>query len=264
MFRLIRIEWLKLRKYKTFWILLILSLAFSASWNYFLATTIKEKKEKTLAHNPLAHILPNPYELPATWQMVSYINSYFVLALGILMILLLTNEYNFRTSRQNIIDGLTRTQFAVSKLLIMVVLAILATAVTFAATIFVGKEITGSLEGLWDNVYLISYFFVQTIMYLIVALLIAMLVKRSGLAIGLYFFIMVADTILGGILNKYVSPVGYFLPIDATDYLIPNPLRKFIPDEERPADRIILSFSAGYILLFIFLFINYFKKADLK
>jgi ABC-2 type transport system permease protein len=264
MFHLLRIEWLKLRRYKAFWILLILSLVFSSGWNYFLATTIRESKKNAAAKNPMAQILPNPYQFPGTWQMVCYVNSYFLLTLGILMILLLTNEYNFRTNRQNIIDGLTRTQFAVSKLLIMLGLAILTTAVTFGTTIFVGKEISGSTDGQWENSYLISYFFVQSIMYMLVALLIAMLVKRSGLAIGLYFFLMVADSILGGVLNKYVHPAGYFLPIDGTDNLIPNPVRKFVPDTDRPRDNIIVSFSVGYILLFIFLFINYFRKADLK
>jgi ABC-2 type transport system permease protein len=264
MFRLLKIEWLKLRRYKAFWILLILCLGFSSGWNYFLATTIRENKKNAAAHNPLAHILPNPYQFPGTWQMTCYVNSYFLLTLGILLILLLTNEYNFRTSRQNIIDGLTRTEFAVSKLFIMVVLAILATVVTFGTTIFVGKEISESTDGMWENSYLISYFFVQSLMYMLVALLLGMVVKRSGLAIGLYFFIMIADSILGGVLNKYAHPAGYFLPVDGTDNLIPNPVRRFVPDADRPKDNIIISFSIAYILLFIFLFINYFRKADLK
>jgi ABC-2 type transport system permease protein len=264
MFHLLRIEWLKLRSYKAFWILLILTIGFSSGWNYFLATTIRESKKNAIAKNPMAHILPNPYELPGTWQMVCYVNSYFVLTLGILMILLLTNEYNFRTSRQNIIDGLTRADFAISKLLLMLGLSIVATAITFGTTVFVAKEISGSSEGMWDNVYLLGYFFVQCLMYLLVALLIAMLVKRSGLAIGLYFFLMIADSILGGVLNRYVHPLGYFLPIDGTDNLIPNPVRKFVPDADRPDDKIIISFSVGYIVLFVFLFLNYFRKADLK
>jgi hypothetical protein len=75
---------------------------------------------------------------------------------------------------------------------------------------------------------------------------------------------MVADTILGGVLNKYVHPAGYFLPLEGTDYLTPNPFRKFIPDANRPGDNAMLAFAAAYILLFIFLFINYYRKADLK
>ncbi len=146
----------------------------------------------------------------------------------------------------------------------MFLLAILATAITFITVIFVGKAVSDSSETLWQNTHFIGYFFIQSIMYLLVALLLSMLVKRSGLAIGLYFFVMVADTILGGVLNKYVHPAGYFLPIDGTDYLIPSPVRKFIPDANRPGNNLIVSFSIGYLLLFIFLFINYYRKADLK
>lgn len=264
MFTLLKIEWLKLRRYKAFWILLILFLFFSSGWNYFLANNIRENKTNNVSHNTIARMIPNPYELPGTWQMVCYVNSFFLLTLGILMILLLTNEYNFRTNRQNIIDGLSRVQFAVSKLLVMFLLAILATAITFITVIFVGKAVSDSSEALWQNIHFINYFFIQSLMYLLVALLISMLVKRSGLAIGLYFFVMVADTILGGVLNKYVHPAGYFLPIDGTDYLTPGPARKFVPDPNPPGNNIIIAFSMGYIILFTALFINYYRKADLK
>jgi hypothetical protein len=264
MLKLLEIEWLKLRRYKAFWILLILSLAFSFGWNYFLANNIKENKIKNTSGNPVAAMLPNPFELPGTWQMVCYVNGFFLLTMGILMILLLTNEYNFRTNRQNIIDGLSRMQFALSKLLVMFLLAILSTAVTFITIIFVGKSVSESSETLWENSQFIGYFFIQSLMYLLVALLLSMLAKRSGLAIGLYFFVMIADTILGGVLNKYVHPVGYFLPIDGTDYLIPSPVRRFIPDANRPGNDIIISFSFGYIILFTVLFINYHRTADLK
>jgi ABC-2 type transport system permease protein len=264
MLHLLQIEWLKLRKYKAFWILLVLGLGFSFGWNYFLAYQIGENKRIAMAKNPVAQMLPNPYELPGTYQMVTYTNSYFMLALGILMILLLTNEYNYRTTRQNIIEGLSRTQFAISKLLVMVIIAAFATLVTFLTVIFVGTKYSLLTYALWDNLYYIGYFFIQSLVYLLVALLIAMLVKRSGLAIGLYFFLMLADTIIGGILNRYLSPVGYFMPVDVTDWLIQNPIRKISQDANRPGESLLMGVSIGYIVLFIYLFIAYFKKADLK
>jgi ABC-2 type transport system permease protein len=264
MLYLLKIEWLKLRKYKAFWVLLVLSLGFSFGWNYFLAYQIGESKRAAMVKNPVAQMLPNPYELPGTYQMVTYTNSYFMVGLGILVILLLTNEYNYRTSRQNIIEGLSRTQFAVSKLLVMLLLAALATIITFATILVVGPKVSNLTYALWDNTHYIGYFFIQSLVYLLVALLIAMLVKRSGLAIGLYFFFMIADTILGAVLNKYASPIGFFLPVDVTDWLIQNPLRKISQDANRPSESVLLGFSIGYIVLFTYLFIAYFKKADLK
>ena len=160
MLRLLEIEWLKLRRYKAFWILLILSLVFSSGWNYFLANNIRDNKINNASQNPVARMLPNPFDLPGTWQMVCYVNSFFLLALGILMILLLTNEYNFRTNRQNIIDGLSRTEFAVSKLLIMFLLAFLVTAVTLVTIIVVGKSVSDASKNLWENSYFIGYFFI--------------------------------------------------------------------------------------------------------
>jgi ABC-type transport system involved in multi-copper enzyme maturation permease subunit len=180
------------------------------------------------------------------------------------MILLLTNEYNYRTNRQNVIDGLSRTQFAASKLLLMTIFAILTTVVTFITVIVVGLHVSPNTSSLWNNISFIGYFFVQSIIYLLAALLLAMLVKRSGLAIGLYFFLMIADTIVGLVLNKYVHPLGYFLPIDGTDWLIQNPASKFLKDDARPDQNLILGFSVAYIIGLGYLFIHFFKKADLK
>jgi hypothetical protein len=261
---LLKIEWLKVKKYKAFWTLLLLSLLFMFFWNYYVANSIAESKKNSFANNPMAKILPNPYELPNTYQMVSYSNSYFLIGLGILTILLLTNEFNYRTNRQNIIDGLTRTEFAVSKILIVVILAILAAAVNFITAVVVGKHISPASAATWENTQFAGYFFVQSLIYLTIALVISMLVKRSGLAIGLYFFLMLADTLTGLLLNKYVHPAGYFLPIDATDNLIPNPMRRFMVDDKRPEDKWMLGTSISYVIAFLILFIAYFKKADLK
>ncbi len=146
----------------------------------------------------------------------------------------------------------------------MLIFSIIATVVTLGSVIIVANHVSPATTFSWDNAYYLGYFFLQSIMYFIVALLLSMLVKRSGLAIGLYFFLMLADTLLGLILNKYVHPAGYFLPLDATDNLIPNPMRGFLKDDNRPADILMVSASIAYIIVFVVLFMQHFKKSDLK
>ena len=43
------------------------------------------------------------------------------------MIISVTNEYSFKTHRQNVIDGVTRTQFIVTKLACGVIIALAST-----------------------------------------------------------------------------------------------------------------------------------------
>src|ERR1700733_10125075 len=45
------------------------------------------------------------YTFPDIWHTLTYIAGLFNLLLGVLVIILITNEFNFRTVRQNIIDG---------------------------------------------------------------------------------------------------------------------------------------------------------------
>ncbi len=53
----------------------------------------------------------SPYDFAHTWQTTSYVGGWLLLLPGLLLILLITNEFSFRTHRQNIIDGWARKDF---------------------------------------------------------------------------------------------------------------------------------------------------------
>ncbi len=97
------------------------------------------------------------------------------------------------------------------------------------------------------------------------AFLVAILVKRTGLSIIIYFaFVCAVDNILWLILTLYDNQVGYFLPLESTDSLVVNPFKPSIMEKRTVEDHWLLATATGYILLFAFIITSYFKKTDLK
>src|SRR5690349_11643499 len=105
MLKLLKIEWMKLKYYRTFWVLTILYLASIVGINfivfYIQQRIFEEKQSKGIAEILIGN---RPYSFPNVWHMTSYVSSYLLFLPGLLMIIFITNEFSYKTHRQNIID----------------------------------------------------------------------------------------------------------------------------------------------------------------
>ena len=106
MLHTLRIEWMKIKHYRTFWILLSIVVVSIPAYNYVIYDLI-DTKLRVNGQN----ILGNPFSFPDAWQTVSFNASMLLLIPAILIITLTTNEFTYKTHRQNIIDGWSRSQF---------------------------------------------------------------------------------------------------------------------------------------------------------
>lgn len=153
------------------------------------------------------------------------------------MILIMSNEFSFRTHRQNIIDGVSRSQFMNTKIALILIISLCLTVLVFITALLFGLAEGGSFT--FNHSRYLLYFFVQSTLYMSVGLVFALIFKRSGISIGIYFlYAFILENVLSAILNKYFRPVGYLLPLDSADKLIPMPISLFkglsqnIPDEK--------------------------------
>jgi ABC-type transport system involved in multi-copper enzyme maturation permease subunit len=139
------------------------------------------------------------------------------------MIITITNEYSFKTHRQNIIDGWTRQQFIVAKIIMAALLSLLSTVVVFmAATLYGFMEGTNSFS--FEGFSYIGLYLLQAMSYIMVAVLMAVLFKRGGLAIGVFFsYALVLEQIIVLLLNRYANFTGRYMPLETTDMLVPFP-----------------------------------------
>jgi ABC-2 type transport system permease protein len=262
----LHIEWLKLKNYRTFWILSGLYLLSIVGINYIVFTIqqkiFADKQAKGMAQMLIGDI---PYSFPTVWQMTAYVSSFLLFIPGLLMIISITNEYSYKTHRQNIIDGWNRRQFITVKMVFAFLLGVVSTLmVIITATLF--GFIEGSNAFSLERFFYIGYFLIQAISYIMVALLIGVLVKRGGLAIGIYFlYALVLENVLKLLLNYLFGTAGRYLPLQSTDELIPVPVFENVQRQfsTPPNFTVMLILSLVYLAAYFYLTSKRFETADL-
>jgi len=260
MLHLLKLEWLKVKNYRAFWIFLALYIIglFSINWiAYQFQGDIKK-------NNVPLNIFP--YDFPAVYQTIAWVSSWLLYFPGMLMILVTTNEYNYKTHRQNIIDGLTRQQFISAKILFGLAIAVVTTLSCFLIAIYFGADYNNGAISL-DGIQYIGYSFIQTLCYLFLAMILAVLMRRSGLALAVFFLYgLVFEQLIGLFIDKKILNDGttwYYFPLQASDVLIPITFGKDVVYKYAPSPTTLLIVCLAYISLFIFLSLRKFQTDDL-
>lgn len=260
MIDIIKIEWLKVKNYRTFWILLVISVILIPASNMIVADVANRIPKQATDLVGL-----NFYDFPVVWQTVAFVNSFTSVMFGLLLLTLVTNEFSYKTHRQNVIDGWERLDGVLAKLYWVGFLSVLALVVSLLTGVIFGliySKKPFSVEGI-DFMW---YYFLQVVTSLSLALLLGMTVKRSGLATVIYLgYAMVLEQLVHVILKHTLGVIGGFLPLQAGDELLPLPVvDKLIPGG------VVMDYPAGvyvgtifvYIVLFIGLTCRRMLKVD--
>src|SRR5258708_23333984 len=96
MLRILQVEWMKVKNYRTFWILLAITLISIPAVNYMLYNIFNNSKGKS--------ILASSFVFPDVWQTISWNSSLLFFIPAILIITLTTNEFTYKTQRQSGLD----------------------------------------------------------------------------------------------------------------------------------------------------------------
>lgn len=241
MLRLLRIEFLKVKTYKTFWAFLgiyaVLILLFSGAANKM---------------NPAADPVFSLFSFPDVWHNLAYMASYLNVLLGILIILLISNEFTYKTFRQNVIDGFSRDEAVTAKFLFI-------TAIAFGcvAFLFIYGLIRGLSAGHFDFIgqvfeqtHFLLRLFVQIAGYMGIAAVLAFLIRRAALAIVAYLIYVLA---LERLLRLRIpDEIERYLPVHVLYALIPSKLPIPVPgftEVEPLSTTIVVLLAIGYFLL---------------
>ncbi len=262
MLHLLKIEWLKVKNYKAFWIFSILY-AFAILGINYTGFYVNELTNESLPQSQI--LLGKPYAFPNVWQTVGWMSSWLLYFPGILFIMLLTNEFNFKTHRQNIIDGWTRGQFVSVKFMFALLFSIIATLFNFLVGLLFGSITTGS-HFTFSGIENVGYIFIQTVAYITFAMFIAIVFRRSGVAIAVFFVYGLIFEFLVTIFLNFkleLSPIGYFLPLQVTDVMLPIPFGNKVIYKDAPDTYILVIASLIYIAGYYFFAMKKFKNDDL-
>ena len=137
----------------------------------------------------------------------------------------ITNEYSYKTNRQNIIDGWSRNDFMMSKLIDVAIVCLVTTVLYIITAFVIGTINTNAAErNIWDGTKYIGLFFLQTFSQLSIAFLIAFLIRKAFMALGVFlFYYFPLEPYLVAMGKKWANDAGEYLPLEISDRLIPFP-----------------------------------------
>jgi ABC-2 type transport system permease protein len=223
---LLRTEWLKMRKYIPFWLMIaIIAISFPGI-NYMFNGEYKEiMAKKDMSGQVLQMLLGNPFAFPEAWHTVAFFSSIFIFIPAILVIMFITNEYSFKTYRQNIIDGWSRNQFMWSKFIDVLIISLLLTIIYTIVCLVIGNTMTeGIVKNKWEQSYYIGYFALLSFSQLSFAFLVAFLIRKAFISLGVFmFYFLMLDNYGSYMSRKHELGFGKFLPLEISDRMIPVP-----------------------------------------
>ena len=267
MFNLFKIRRFKIKTYRTFWVLFLGFIVFYPLAFYLLAYKYMQQmaSSKTFEERVLKTLVDPPFVFPKVWHTASWMGGMFFIIIGMLFILLITNEVQYRTHRQNIIDGWSRMDFLKAKFSVLLFFVAVSTLLVFIMGLIVGKVFSVPGTDLFANIKMVGYFALMATLYLMLAFLIAILIKRTGLSIIIYFAIIcIVDNVLWLIFTLKDSQYGYFMPLEVVDSLLVNPFKPKILEKRTVADYTLIIGAVTYISIYAGIIISYFRKTDLK
>ena len=134
---LLKTEWLKIKNYTVFKVLMICFIAGVVLANYIVYLINKD----VVAASDTGKLLLNsfqPYSFSNTWLTTSYVTGCLLVLPAMMILILVTNEYTYRTGRQNIIDSWSRKDFIRVKFALAVILALITTVLVFFTAMIFG------------------------------------------------------------------------------------------------------------------------------
>lgn len=263
MLHLLKIDLKKMTSYRTFWVvcgLYFVTLAFTtASGMEFLKWLANKSQE--FGQNININRIPL-YHFPDVWQNLVYISGLFKLVLAIMVVISITNEFTYRTIRQNIIDGMSRWEFLQSKILTNVLLSLMSVAMVFSIGLVTGFIYTPQLilEEMFTDLEFFPAYFLEIFAFLSYALMLGILIQRSGLTIILLLLSHMIEAIMKVNLPESTEWLKQFFPMESISNLVPLPFARYALQEIQ--DYVALG-AVAIALVWTFLF-NYFSYLKLK
>ncbi len=226
MLNIIKTEWLKIRKYNAFWWLTIVTALAYPGVNYIFYNIYQNLVGRADTAGKLAKMyIGNPFTFPEVWHTVAFASSLFVFIPAVLVIMFITNEYTFKTHRQNVIDGWSRQQFMTAKLTDVMITSLIITLMYMAVSIAIGFMNKGDgTASPFDQIQYAGLFALQTFSQLSIAFLIGFLIRKAFISLGLFlFYFLVLENILERLAHFKAKDIGRFLPLEMSDRIIPMP-----------------------------------------
>lgn len=233
MLRLIQIEFHKLRHNRASKVLSII---------YFgLLTSIALIAAIKFDIGPIKFHLADQgiFNFPYIWHFNTYMAAIFKFFLLLVIVSMMSNEYSYKTLKQNLIDGLSKKEFILSKFYTVIVFSAVSTIFVFGVSLVLGLIYSdfNEISIIFSNLEYLFAFFIKLVGFFSFGLFLGILIKRSAFAVAAMIVWLIIESIIKGLLywnyrnittgiDEAVSSIMQFFPLEAMANLIKEPFSR--------------------------------------
>lgn len=220
-------------------------------------------------------------DFPFIWHNITWLIGFGKFFLAIIVVNNITNEYSFGTFKQNTIDGLSKTEFLNSKVLMNVIITFISTFLVGVLVFGLGSYFSEKPDFL-NGIEFLGGYFIEIFAYIVFAMFLSFLLKKSAFAILSLIVLNIVESVLKVVefLVRFgkqppsnpeeITLLSNYLPLNSNGKIIDYPSldiqnaiingKLFLPDNIKWEH---FSINVFYIILFLGLSLLIIKKRDL-
>jgi len=223
------------------------------------------------------------FNFPYIWHFNTFITAFFKLFLAIVIVSMMANEYSNKTIKQNLIDGLSKKEFILSKFLTVISFALISTVFVFVVSMILGLIYSdyNEISIIFSDMEFLLAFFIKLVGFFSFCLFLGILVKRSAFALGFLILWQVFEGFVRGMIRwklfdgETTDAIMGFFPLNSMFNLIKEPFSRLsavqtVADqigEELALDYHVQLYEIliviGWTAIFVYLSYALLKKRDL-
>ncbi len=175
------------------------------------------------------------FNFPYIWHFNTFIAAFFKFFLLLVIVSMMANEYSNKTLKQNLIDGLSKKEFILSKFYTVIAFALISTLFVFVVSLILGLIYSdyNEISIIFSDLEFLLAFFIKLLGFFSFGLFLGMLIKRSAFAVGAMLIWFFAETIGYNVLKWNVfrgtdiaDQIFQFAPLKAMWNLIDEPFSR--------------------------------------
>ena len=175
------------------------------------------------------------FNFPIIWHITTFFSALFKFFFAIVVVSMIGNEYSNKTLKQNLIDGLSKKEFILSKFYVIVFFSLISTVIIFIVSLLLGLIYSSynEFQIIIQQIEFLAAYFVKLVGFFSFCLFLGVLAKRSAFALGFLFVDLILEWIILGVIfwksnYEIAQKVQDFLPLTSMYNLIKQPLQRIV------------------------------------
>ncbi|MGI9560367.1 MAG: ABC transporter permease [Flavobacteriaceae bacterium] len=173
------------------------------------------------------------FNFPIVWHITTYFSALFKFFFAIVVVSMIGNEYSNKTLKQNLIDGLSKREFILSKFYTIVFFSIISTLIIFILSLVLGLVYSSynEISIIVREIEFLPAYFLKLLGFFSFCLFLGVLAKRSAFALAFLFVDFILEWIGFGLIVwksniEMATKIQNFFPLTAMSNLIKQPFQR--------------------------------------